>query len=162
GGRGRQPASGLRPAGWRLPPRRCLRRPRGVRGSPGGHDPPVRRGDDRGRRRRVRALAGRPLQHGLTWLVHFWFNRPMDGAIPAPGDPWPPLVALDDPYPVYRRLRDEAPVYHDERLDLWALSRFDDVQAAAKDWRPSRRASAAAATISTTPTSCSCRPVTSP
>jgi cytochrome P450 len=47
---------------------------------------------------------------------------------------WNPLVALDDPYPVYRRLRDEAPVHHDERLDLWALSRFDDVQAAAKDW----------------------------
>jgi cytochrome P450 len=50
------------------------------------------------------------------------------------GDAWNPLVALDDPYPVYRRLRDEAPVHHDERLDLWALSRFDDVQAAAKDW----------------------------
>jgi cytochrome P450 len=47
---------------------------------------------------------------------------------------WDPLVALDDPYPVYRRLRDEAPVHHDERHDLWALSRFDDVQAAAKDW----------------------------
>src|SRR5438093_13500107 len=49
-------------------------------------------------------------------------------------DAWNPLVALDDPYPVYSRLRDEAPAYHDERLDLWALSRFDDVQAAAKDW----------------------------
>ncbi len=47
---------------------------------------------------------------------------------------WNPLVALDDPYPVYRRLRDEAPVHHDDRLDLWALTRFDDVQAAAKDW----------------------------
>jgi len=47
---------------------------------------------------------------------------------------WNPLVALDDPYPVYRRLRDEAPLYHDERLDLWAFSRFDDVQAASKDW----------------------------
>src|SRR4051794_41824706 len=47
---------------------------------------------------------------------------------------WNPLVAIDDPYPVYRRLRDEAPLYHDERLDLWALTRFDDVQAAAKDW----------------------------
>lgn len=47
---------------------------------------------------------------------------------------WSPLVALDDPYPVYRRLRDEAPLYHDERLDLWAFSRFDDVQAASKDW----------------------------
>ena len=40
----------------------------------------------------------------------------------------------EDPYPVYRRLRDEAPVHHDEGEDLWALSRFDDVQAAAKDW----------------------------
>ena len=49
-------------------------------------------------------------------------------------DAWNPLVALDDPYPVYRRLRDEAPLYHDDRLDLWALSRFDDIQAAAKDW----------------------------
>ncbi len=49
-------------------------------------------------------------------------------------DAWDPLVALDDPYPVYRRLRDEAPVYHDVARDLWALTRFDDVQAAAKDW----------------------------
>ena len=49
-------------------------------------------------------------------------------------DAWNPLVALDDPYPVYRRLRDEAPVFHHERAGLWALSRFDDVQTAAKDW----------------------------
>jgi cytochrome P450 len=47
---------------------------------------------------------------------------------------WDPLVGLDDPYPVYRRLRDEAPLYHEERSDLWALTRFDDVQAASKDW----------------------------
>jgi cytochrome P450 len=47
---------------------------------------------------------------------------------------WDPLIPLDDPYPVYRRLRDEAPIYHDERRDVWALSRFDDVHAAAKDW----------------------------
>jgi len=51
-----------------------------------------------------------------------------------PRVPWNPLVALDDPYPVYRRLRDEDPVHHDDEHDLWALSRFDDVQAAAKDW----------------------------
>jgi cytochrome P450 len=32
-----------------------------------------------------------------------------------------------DPYPVYQWLRDEAPVYHNEEIDFWALSRFDDV-----------------------------------
>jgi len=47
---------------------------------------------------------------------------------------WDPLVPLDDPYPAYRRLRDDAPLYHDEGLDLWAFSRFDDVQSASKDW----------------------------
>ena len=47
---------------------------------------------------------------------------------------WDPLVQLGDPYPMYRRLRDEAPVHHHARHDLWALSRWDDVQAAAKDW----------------------------
>jgi cytochrome P450 len=47
---------------------------------------------------------------------------------------WNPLVPLDDPYPIYRRLRDEAPLHHDVQSDLWVLTRFDDVQAAAKDW----------------------------
>jgi cytochrome P450 len=58
----------------------------------------------------------------------------MKATTPRLGDIWNPLVALDDPYPIYRRLRDEAPVYHEERLDLWVLSRFDDVHAAANDW----------------------------
>ncbi|WP_214368798.1 cytochrome P450 [Pseudonocardia sp. H11422] len=39
----------------------------------------------------------------------------------------------DDPFPVYKRLRDEAPVHHSEEWDFWALSRFDDVRAAARD-----------------------------
>jgi cytochrome P450 len=47
---------------------------------------------------------------------------------------WDALIQLDDPYPVYRRLRDEAPLYHDDRADVWAFSRFEDVQAVAKDW----------------------------
>src|SRR3954463_12617566 len=47
---------------------------------------------------------------------------------------WNPLVQLDDPYPVYRRLRDEAPLYHAVDAGLWALTQFDDVQAAAADW----------------------------
>jgi hypothetical protein len=32
-----------------------------------------------------------------------------------------------DPYPTYEWLRERAPVYHNERIDFWALSRFDDV-----------------------------------
>ncbi len=32
-----------------------------------------------------------------------------------------------DPYPTYEWLRDDAPLYHNERMDFWALSRFDDV-----------------------------------
>jgi cytochrome P450 len=47
---------------------------------------------------------------------------------------WDPLVPLDDPYPAYRRLRDEAPCFHHETRDVWVLSRFDDIVAAAKDW----------------------------
>ena len=47
---------------------------------------------------------------------------------------WNPLLVVDDPYPTYRRLRDEAPLYRDEEHGIWALSRFDDVQAAARDW----------------------------
>lgn len=39
-----------------------------------------------------------------------------------------------DPYPVYRRMRDEAPVYRNEALDFWALTRFDDVWRALRDW----------------------------
>ena len=38
-----------------------------------------------------------------------------------------------NPYPAYRQLRDDAPVYHNEELDLYALSRFDDVMAAHLD-----------------------------
>lgn len=39
----------------------------------------------------------------------------------------------DDPFPIYRRLRDKAPVYHSEKWGFWALSRFEDVRAAARD-----------------------------
>ncbi len=40
-----------------------------------------------------------------------------------------------DPHPVWRRMRDEAPLYRNEKYDFWALSRFDDVDAALVDWR---------------------------
>jgi cytochrome P450 len=41
---------------------------------------------------------------------------------------WSPHAAASryNPYPIYRRLRDEAPVYHNEELDFYAVSRFDD------------------------------------
>lgn len=42
---------------------------------------------------------------------------------------------FDDPSEVYRRLRDEAPVYFNERYGFYALSRFDDVAAAHRDWQ---------------------------
>jgi len=45
-----------------------------------------------------------------------------------------PLQLHDDPYPLYRRLRYEAPVYADPAGRFWALSRYADVQAAARDW----------------------------
>lgn len=38
-----------------------------------------------------------------------------------------------DPYPLYARLRETAPVYHNEDLDIWALSRHSDVDAALRD-----------------------------
>jgi cytochrome P450 len=47
---------------------------------------------------------------------------------------WDPLVPLEDPYPLFRRLRDEAPLYYDEARDVWAFSRFEDIQRVARDW----------------------------
>src|SRR4051794_31680780 len=38
-----------------------------------------------------------------------------------------------DPFPVYRWMRDEAPVFHSEKWGWYALSRFEDVRAAATD-----------------------------
>jgi cytochrome P450 len=47
-----------------------------------------------------------------------------------------PLDLEPDPYPAYRRLRDAAPVYAGVTNGggFWAISRFDDVQAVARDW----------------------------
>lgn len=44
-----------------------------------------------------------------------------------------PLAFYDDPFPIYRELRDTAPVYHSENRAAWVLSRYGDVQAAARD-----------------------------
>jgi len=47
-------------------------------------------------------------------------------------DPYDPGISAD-PFPVFRRLRDDAPLYYNERLDFFALSRFDDVERAFVD-----------------------------
>ena len=43
-------------------------------------------------------------------------------------------VFFDDPYETYARLRDERPVYFSERYGFYALSRWEDVAEAHKDW----------------------------
>ncbi len=40
----------------------------------------------------------------------------------------------DDPYVTYRRLREEAPAYWNDELQFWALSRFEDVLNAFRDF----------------------------
>ena len=40
-----------------------------------------------------------------------------------------------DPYPTWSRLREEAPLYRNEKYGFFALSRFDDVAGAFRDWR---------------------------
>jgi cytochrome P450 len=48
-------------------------------------------------------------------------------------DPFEPNFYTSDPFAVYRWMRDEAPVYYSEKWGWWALSRFEDVRAAALD-----------------------------
>jgi cytochrome P450 len=40
-----------------------------------------------------------------------------------------------DPYPAYARLLEETPVCHNTRFGFWAISRYDDVLTALRDWR---------------------------
>ena len=53
-----------------------------------------------------------------------------------------------DPYPTYRRLREEAPIYYNERYDVWALSRYADVEQGLVDWRTLSSARSIRPTIS--------------
>jgi cytochrome P450 len=41
---------------------------------------------------------------------------------------------FESPYETYRRMRDEAPVYYSEKYDFYALTRYDDVAPALKDF----------------------------
>lgn len=60
----------------------------------------------------------------------------VDATIDASDVRYDPLDLAADPYPAYRELRGTAPVYAGvtHGVPFWALTRFDDVQAAARDW----------------------------
>jgi cytochrome P450 len=45
------------------------------------------------------------------------------------------LTIQEDPYPAYKTLRDHYPVYHNAERGFWAISRYQDVLAASRDWR---------------------------
>jgi len=45
------------------------------------------------------------------------------------------VEANENPYPIYRRLRDECPLHYNAERELWSLSRYADIQAAARDWK---------------------------
>jgi len=55
----------------------------------------------------------------------------LDPCVPVAYDP----LAQEEAYDAYRVLRTEFPVYRNEERGFWALSRFDDVQRAAREWR---------------------------
>jgi cytochrome P450 len=58
--------------------------------------------------------------------------RGTDGA-PLEFDPFSDSF-FDSPYETYRWMREEAPVYYSDRWDFYALSRYEDVVAAHRDW----------------------------
>src|ERR1700739_4623460 len=41
---------------------------------------------------------------------------------------------LGNPHPVYAELREERPVHLNDRPRFWAISRFDDVENALREW----------------------------
>ena len=62
-------------------------------------------------------------------------SEPSGLSVPAPVEFDPFAEAyFEDPYEMYRRLRDEAPLYFSERYGFYALSRYDDVCDASRDW----------------------------
>ena len=60
-------------------------------------------------------------------------QNPVRPADPVQFDPFSDDF-FNAPFNTYRRLRDEAPVYHNEEYGFWALSRYEDVEPALKDF----------------------------
>lgn len=48
---------------------------------------------------------------------------------------WDPFAPPADPYPIYEVLRDRFPLYRNSDRNIWALSRYADVQGANRDWK---------------------------
>ncbi|MCL6641619.1 MAG: cytochrome P450, partial [Candidatus Rokubacteria bacterium] len=48
----------------------------------------------------------------------------------APDLYYDPYTAINDPdpYPLYKRMRDEAPLYYNEKLDFYAVTRYEDCE----------------------------------
>ncbi|HEX4009302.1 MAG TPA: cytochrome P450 [Solirubrobacteraceae bacterium] len=46
-----------------------------------------------------------------------------------------PFEFHEDPYPMYARLREEDPAHYNRERDLWALTRFADIQLASRQWK---------------------------
>ncbi|MGP0080002.1 MAG: cytochrome P450, partial [Mycobacterium sp.] len=60
-------------------------------------------------------------------------TKAREGGAPTEFNPYSD-VFFDDPYETYRWMRDEAPVYYSDRWDFYALTRYEDVVAAHRDW----------------------------
>jgi cytochrome P450 len=58
---------------------------------------------------------------------------PDPGTAPDLFDPFASHL-IADPHPTYQVLRDFHPVYHSPSRDIWALSRYADVQTGLRDW----------------------------
>ncbi len=99
------------------------RRAPGVDGSAG-----PRQGQERRNDLRIDRLPSRSYSAGM---------KPSVGTLPEPVGLYDPFVhaMVDDPYPLFRQLRDEHPAYYNAERDLWAISRFADVQQLARDWK---------------------------
>ena len=69
----------------------------------------------------------------LTELAQIGIKRVRDAGARPGGVRSVRLRFHRDPHPTYEWLRERAPVYHNERIDFWALSRFDDVLAGLHD-----------------------------
>ncbi|HLK45704.1 MAG TPA: hypothetical protein VKT18_06925, partial [Acidimicrobiales bacterium] len=46
-----------------------------------------------------------------------------------------PFEVHEDPYPTFARLRAQDPAHFNEARELWMLTRFSDVQTAAREWK---------------------------